>query len=165
MVSYFDSENIDFSALYFGQSYKSFDKKYKIRGYKLAEGKINIRLLKNTYCNGYMEVATFTNVSRYDLGTCIDRINEAIVDIEAHGVDPDSRKASAVNHPSHYSGKIECIEAMESAFSKEEVKAFCKLNAFKYIWRACKKGGEQDIDKAAWYLNRYLSYNESKKED
>lgn len=62
-----------------------------------------------------------------------------------------------VNHPEHYSsGGIECIDAMIAAFGKEQVAAFCKLNAFKYIWRGDKKGKpSEDIAKAQWYLNKY----------
>lgn len=62
-----------------------------------------------------------------------------------------------VNHPSHYtSGNIECIDAMLSAFGKEKVQHFCKLNAFKYVWRADKKNHIEDIKKAVWYLNKYI---------
>eukprot|EP01051_Picozoa_sp_SAG22_P007680 SAG22_NODE_549_length_9239_cov_7.477899_6_plen_185_part_00 len=32
-------------------------------------------------------------------------------------------------------GPIECIDAMESAFSRDEIAAFCRINAFKYVWR------------------------------
>lgn len=61
-----------------------------------------------------------------------------------------------VNNPEHYcSGGIECIEAMEAAFGTKEVQIFCKLNAFKYLWRGEKKNGFQDIEKASWYLNKY----------
>lgn len=62
-----------------------------------------------------------------------------------------------VNHPTHYaSGGIECIDAMEAAFGKAEVASFCKLNAFKYIWRCFhKEEGVEDVEKALWYLNRY----------
>lgn len=62
-----------------------------------------------------------------------------------------------VNHPIHYaSGGIECIDAMEAAFGKAEVASFCKLNAFKYIWRCFRKeDGVEDVEKALWYLNRY----------
>eukprot|EP01051_Picozoa_sp_SAG22_P006953 SAG22_NODE_473_length_10069_cov_17.183250_9_plen_58_part_00 len=39
--------------------------------------------------------------------------------------------------PSHYTqGPIECIQAIESAYAPEEVAAFCRINAFKYIWRS-----------------------------
>ena len=62
-----------------------------------------------------------------------------------------------VNHPAHYNdGRIECIDAMIDAFGNNEVMSFCKINAFKYIWRAEHKGGVKDIEKAAWYLNKYI---------
>jgi hypothetical protein len=63
-----------------------------------------------------------------------------------------------VNHPSHYNqGDIECIDAMMSAFGKEDVKAFCKLNAFKYLWRlGCKDEEIQEVGKIKWYLDKYL---------
>ena len=67
---------------------------------------------------------------------------------------------SKVDHPAHYNkGGIECIDAMESAFGAEAVITFCKLNAFKYIWRAGNKEGSskvEDLDKARWYLNRAM---------
>ena len=66
-----------------------------------------------------------------------------------------------VDHPSHYqsmSGKadIECIDAMRAAFGDYEVAVFCRVNAFKYIWRSDSKGGNQDIEKAIWYLKKFL---------
>lgn len=63
-----------------------------------------------------------------------------------------------VNHPDHYKGsKFECIDVMIECFGKEEVKSFCKLNAFKYIYRCNNKGKtEEDIKKANWYLNKYI---------
>ena len=62
-----------------------------------------------------------------------------------------------VNHPSHYNrAKLECIDIMEDVFGIDETRAFCKLNAFKYIVRAELKGNEvEDIDKALWYLNKH----------
>ena len=63
---------------------------------------------------------------------------------------------SAVNHPSHYNqGGIECWDAMEAAFGKEAVRTFCKLNAFKYVWRADSKNGLEDINKAINYLTKF----------
>ena len=57
-----------------------------------------------------------------------------------------------VNHPSHYQGKHECIEVMRALFGDEAVKDFCKCNAYKYRFRAGKKGSaEEDIKKAEWY--------------
>ncbi len=70
------------------------------------------------------------------------------------GVSPDD----AVQHPSHYTqGKIECIDAIESALSPEEFAGFCKGSSIQYEWRAKHKGNpKQDIEKSIWYLNRYL---------
>lgn len=62
-----------------------------------------------------------------------------------------------VNHPSHYeTGKIECIEAMVETQGVEAVKNFCLCNCFKYLWRHRGKEGETSIDKALWYLNKYV---------
>ena len=67
-----------------------------------------------------------------------------------------------VDHPSHYNeGKIECIDAMVETFGKTSVQDFCVLNAFKYIWRYKHKGKpKEDIEKAIWYLNKYLNLEE-----
>ena len=66
-----------------------------------------------------------------------------------------------VEHPSHYcKGKYESIEVMTEVFGAEAVKSFALLNAFKYIWRADKKNGIEDIQKAAWYLRKYLELTE-----
>ena len=60
-----------------------------------------------------------------------------------------------VNHPAHYGGAtnpyeaIKVIEAWGLGFSLG--------NAVKYIARAGKKGDAiEDLEKAAWYLNREI---------
>ena len=66
------------------------------------------------------------------------------------------RKAAQanVNNPRHYTqGKIECIEAIQSALTEEEFRGYCKGNALKYIWRERHKGGTESLEKAAWYLD------------
>ena len=61
-----------------------------------------------------------------------------------------------VNHPEHYTyGGLECIEVMEHVFGANAVMDFCICNAFKYMWRSDYKNGKEDIDKAAWYINKY----------
>lgn len=68
-----------------------------------------------------------------------------------------------VNHPPHYEGNIECIDAMLQQFGTEAVMNFCLLNAFKYLFRCNKKHDNPSIDvqKAQWYINKYLSlYND-----
>lgn len=60
-----------------------------------------------------------------------------------------------VNSPKHYlTGDVECIDAMVSAFGKEAVQSYARINAFKYLWRAGKKSSatKQDIQKANWYM-------------
>lgn len=69
-----------------------------------------------------------------------------------------------VNSPPHYQTlntkfNIECIDAMRAAFGDDEVSSFCKLNAFKYIWRCSSKGELEDLQKAEWYLNKYIELN------
>lgn len=74
----------------------------------------------------------------------------------------DIPSVSSVDHPTHYNqGGIECWDAMEAAYGKDAVKTFCKLNAFKYIWRADSKNGLEDINKAINYLNKYKELNSS----
>ena len=84
-------------------------------------------------------------------------------------VDLEQKEYEAnVSHPSHYtSGAIECIDAMEAAFGIDEVISFCKLNAFKYIWRCGKKGVDkdaEDLSKSAWYVDRATKLMKKKKE-
>ena len=62
-----------------------------------------------------------------------------------------------INHPDRYAGgKFECIDVMLDVFGADAVKHFCILNAFKYLWRAEKKNGVEDIKKAVWYLNKFI---------
>ncbi|MCG1738409.1 DUF3310 domain-containing protein [Staphylococcus epidermidis] len=61
-----------------------------------------------------------------------------------------------VSHPSHYTyGDIEIIDFIEQVTKdyKPEL-AFAIGNAIKYISRANRKNGKEDLDKARWYLNR-----------
>lgn len=62
-----------------------------------------------------------------------------------------------VNHPSHYcTGKFECIDVMIETQGIEAVKNFCLCNAFKYLYRHNGKNGVEDIEKARFYINKYL---------
>jgi len=61
-----------------------------------------------------------------------------------------------VNHPKHYTehpSGVECIQITEHM-------NFCLGNAVKYIWRADLKGGMEDLQKAAWYINREIRRRE-----
>lgn len=65
-------------------------------------------------------------------------------------------ESDSVNHPSHYQGKHECIDEMIALFGVEAVKAFCKCNVYKYRFRAAEKNGQEDLDKANWYMDKLL---------
>ena len=61
-------------------------------------------------------------------------------------------------NPAHYvgSGGKQCIDYMIDKFGKDHTYWFCKINAFKYRFRAGKKKGESaktDYAKADWYDN------------
>ena len=64
--------------------------------------------------------------------------------------------ADNVNHPVHYADtcSMECIETMLIAFGAEAVFDFCICNAYKYLWRHKHKNGEEDLNKAAWYIDK-----------
>lgn len=65
--------------------------------------------------------------------------------------------SNAIDHPDHYkAGNIECIDAMLETQGKEAVMNFCIGNAFKYLWRHRDKNGLEDIQKAKWYIDKYL---------
>ena len=58
-----------------------------------------------------------------------------------------------VNHPPHYTNHpsgVECIQVTEHM-------NFCIGNAIKYLWRVDGKGKDvQDLNKAAWYIQREI---------
>lgn len=82
----------------------------------------------------------------------VNKMDEQSTQHRTEGGDP-------VNHPEHYQGSfetrtLECID-----FTRHM--PFSLGNAFKYVWRAGRKGGAdkalQDLEKARWYLIEYDS--------
>lgn len=60
-----------------------------------------------------------------------------------------------VNHPKHYKeSSLECIDTMIICFGAMEMKVYCCINAYKYIFRYKSKNGIEDLEKASWYLNK-----------
>jgi hypothetical protein len=58
-----------------------------------------------------------------------------------------------VDHPAHYNQHPSGVEAIQVC----EHMNFCLGNVIKYLWRADLKGnGIEDLEKAAWYLNREI---------
>lgn len=66
-----------------------------------------------------------------------------------------------VNHPKHYNREnaMECIEEMVMLFGVKETQIFCKLNAWKYRYRAAEKNGIEDLKKSDWYIQKYKELN------
>jgi len=77
---------------------------------------------------------------------------------------PNAAPKDNVNSPSHYTnGKIECINAIESAtVGKKGLEAVCVANVIKYLWRYEDKNGVEDIKKAHWYLDQLVKTVEDK---
>ena len=63
-----------------------------------------------------------------------------------------------VNGPPHYNkGKVECIDAIESATSDlTGIEAVETANAIKYLWRWKGKNGVEDLKKARWYISNLI---------
>lgn len=74
----------------------------------------------------------------------------------------NKQQDNPVNHPSHYTdGKIEVID-----FIEDKNLNFHRGNAVKYIARAGKKDKSreiEDLQKAAWYIDREIKRLEAKK--
>ena len=71
-----------------------------------------------------------------------------------------------INHPTRYAGgKYECIDVMTDVFGVDATKSFCKLNAFKYLWREQNKNGVEDLKKCAWYLDKLIELTEVESND
>lgn len=79
-------------------------------------------------------------------------------------MEENKQQFDTVENPSHYcDGQIQCIEAMVAAFGEEKVKAFCELNAFKYLWRSEKKNNKiEDLKKSKRYIEFYLNLAEGR---
>jgi hypothetical protein len=70
----------------------------------------------------------------------------------------DEKQDDMVNHPKHYTqGEIETIDKIKYLTREfSGIEAVCLGNFIKYIDRCNLKGGMQDLEKAKWYLNRFL---------
>lgn len=64
-------------------------------------------------------------------------------------------KENSATDPNHYKiHNMECWDEMEVVFGTNAVIQFCKLNAWKYRYRASEKNGEEDLKKADVYLKK-----------
>ena len=62
-----------------------------------------------------------------------------------------------INNPTHYTGDIECVDAMKQQATPEEFRGYLRLTAFKYLWRMGRKEGnppDKDAGKAKWFITK-----------
>lgn len=91
-----------------------------------------------------------------DVETIREAYNMAISALEKQIPKEAMSDYDPVSKPEHYTNtKVECIDAMIEVFGIEAVKSFCVCNSFKYHWRAKDKNGEEDLQKADWYMQKY----------
>ena len=76
----------------------------------------------------------------------------------------ENKAVDMVNAPPHYQGKHECIDEMVALFGIEAVMHFCMCNVYKYRFRADKKGGNEDIAKAEWYMDKLMELQAEEEE-
>lgn len=72
---------------------------------------------------------------------------------EYHDLIHEDCRLDKLTEKRYRSGDIECIDAVKSALTPEEFRGFCKGNVLKYIWRERYKGKDEDLSKAADYIN------------
>lgn len=69
-----------------------------------------------------------------------------------------------VNHPNHYADKsIEVIDYIRDTLEPKEYTGYCCGNVLKYVSRWRKKGGVEDLQKAAVYLDWAIRAAEAEK--
>lgn len=73
---------------------------------------------------------------------------------------------NTVAHPKHYSGKIECIDCIESAVAElNGFEGFLAGNVIKYVFRFKRKNGKEDLQKAEWYLSKLMEVQEDNEQE
>ena len=78
--------------------------------------------------------------------------NAAIAGMDCQWIGSGS---DAVDHPAHYNLPglpCESIDVIKSVLGTAGFRSFCRGNALKYLIRADRKGGAEDLKKAMVYL-------------
>ena len=113
-------------------------------------------------CTPYTDKCPF-----YDSSCDFDEMSDTMINDAYTLAFPESVESVApndpVNHPSHYTNGMECIDEMVLIFGKYATMVFCKLNAWKYRKRALYKNGEEDMKKSDWYIAKYKELNDNGK--
>lgn len=118
--------------------------------------------LKDEHEKHMMDIYTI-DICEEDKTKLKESMDNYIPQVEVNSED----QVDNVNHPKHYEGNIECIDAMQEVLGKGGTISFCIGNAFKYIWRCKKKHPTpiEDLKKCRWYVNKALELLESEDKD
>ena len=54
---------------------------------------------------------------------------------------------------------------MIALFGMDAVRCFCMCNVYKYRFRADRKNGSEDIEKAEWYMEKLMKLNQEASDD
>ena len=66
-------------------------------------------------------------------------------------------KEDKVNRPSHYvQGGIECFDVLKAFLTPEEMRGHCIATITAYLLRSRNKGGDEDLRKAKWYMDKLV---------
>lgn len=66
-----------------------------------------------------------------------------------------AKRSDPVNHPHHYEyGGFQVIDIIKAVLPKSWYRGFLMGNVIKYILRAFRKNGPEDLHKGKWYLDR-----------
>ena len=67
----------------------------------------------------------------------------------------DKTTADMVNHPHHYNKtNRECIDVIQDSLTKDEFIGYLKGTIIKYTYRYPDKNGQEDLEKAVWFINK-----------
>ena len=108
----------------------------------------------------HAELAFLTG-QKQELSNELEKLRKMLNAAEAYAEGVPSEH-DPVNHPAHYTaGKVECIDAIESAtVGLTGGLAYATGAAIKYLWRWSRKGGAEDLRKARWYVDRLIELTE-----
>lgn len=95
------------------------------------------------------EFCLHENDSLFPCNKCSTRGGKKLLFKEKILVPPVKPPKGKTNQPS-------LIDVMVEVFGVEAVKNFCFLNAFKCLWKSEKETAKEDVENAAWYLNKYI---------
>ena len=68
----------------------------------------------------------------------------------------EGKEVDIINSPSHYmlpGTDVECIDVIRAVLGPDKFQGFCRGNAIKYLVRADRKNGTEDLEKAQKYLS------------